>query len=472
MKIPEQGLGKEALFETLQSYRSRDLAWREGRAWGYVYHAGREVEEVGARAFTMFMTENALDPTVFPSLSRFEKEIIAMAAAHLQGDEHVAGSFTSGGTESILLAVKTARDKARAERPDLSQPEILVPVTAHAAFHKAAHYLGVRLVPTPVDGQSFRADVKAMRAAITPRTILLVGSASGYAHGVVDPIPEMGALAQEHGLLLHVDACIGGFVLPYFRKLGVAVPDFDFTVPGVTSISMDLHKYACTPKGASVVLYRNRELRRHQIFACSRSCGYTLINPTVQSTKSGGPLAAAWAVLHYLGQEGYLGIARQLLDAKQRLVEGIGAIPGLRVLGRPEMCLIGFASDTLNVFAIADEMKTRGWYVQPQLAYDASPENLHLTVAPNNVPWVDGLLADLRECAGKAPARGSSGLGDMVREAMGSGDLDEGAYAQLLGAAGVEMGVVPERMAETNEILNALPPVVKERLLIEFVNQM
>jgi glutamate/tyrosine decarboxylase-like PLP-dependent enzyme len=199
-----------------------------------------------------------------------------MAAAHLNGDENVAGNFTSGGTESIMLAVKTARDFARAKRPQIRAPEMVLPVTAHAAFQKAAHYLDVKPVLVPVDTTSFRADVDAVRTAITSNTILLVGSAVSYAHGVVDPIPELAQLALEHGLLLHVDGCMGGFLLPYFRRLGAAIPDFDFGVPGVTSISMDLHKYAFAAKGASTILYRSQELRRYQIYTCAQWTGAAL----------------------------------------------------------------------------------------------------------------------------------------------------------------------------------------------------
>ncbi|MBS1107948.1 MAG: Pyridoxal-dependent decarboxylase, partial [Deltaproteobacteria bacterium] len=205
MRIPAQGWSKEQIFEALEQFRAGDMPWRDGRTWAYVYDPGPEAEEVIKRAFTMYLSENALDPTVFPSTLRMENELIAMAAAHLSGDEQVAGNFTSGGTESIILAVKTARDRARALQPQIREPEIVLPATAHAAFHKAAHYLDMKVVLAPVDPKSFKADVAAVRAAITPNTILLVGSAVSYAHGVVDPIEELGQLALEKNLLFHVD---------------------------------------------------------------------------------------------------------------------------------------------------------------------------------------------------------------------------------------------------------------------------
>lgn len=475
MKIPETGIAKDTLLETLETYRSNDLAWRNGRTWGYVYDGGPEVEEVAKRAYTMYLTENGLDPTAFPSLLRFENDIVAMAAAHLGGDEHTVGSFTSGGTESIILAVKTARDHAREARPEITEPEMVLPVTAHAAFHKAAHYLGVKVVPTPVDPTTYKADVAAMEAAITDRTILLVGSAASYAHGVVDPIRELGLVAQRHGLLLHVDGCIGGFLLPYLKRLGAPVPDFDLSVPGVTSISMDLHKYAYCPKGASVVLYRDPALRRHQIYACARWTGYSVVNPTVQSSKSGGPLAAAWAVLNFVGDDGFMEFARRIYDATNRLVAGIGAIDGLRVMGRPEMSLIGFTSDTVNVFHVIDEMKARGWYVQAQLGFGGSKENIHLTVGPSNVEWVDALLRDLAESVVAAKKIPPNGVAAAVTQALSGVDLSSltgDGFVRMLGMAGVSGTKLPDRMAPVNEILNALPPELCERLLAEFLNQL
>ncbi len=463
------------MFQRMEAYRAGDMPWRDGRTWAYVYDPGRETEEVIKQAYTMYLTENALDPTVFPSLLRFENELVAIAAAHLNGDDQVVGNFTSGGTESIMLAVKTARDYARARRPQIRAPEIVLPVTAHAAFQKAAHYLCVKPVLVPVDATTFKADVDAVRRAITPNTILLVGSAVSYAHGVVDPIRELGQLAQERGLLLHVDACMGGFLLPYFRRLGAPVPDFDFSVPGVTSISMDFHKYAFAAKGASVVLYRNKALRRYQIYTCANWTGYTVVNPTVQSTKSGGPLAAAWAVLHFIGDDGYLEIARQVLDATRRIADGIERIDGLRLLGRPEMNLVAFTSDTASVFHIIDEMKARAWYIQPQLAFHGSKENIHLSVNPASVKWVDALLADLRLCVERAKSAKTGDLAAVVREtfsALDPDDLTEDTFAQMLGMAGIQGNQLPERMAEINEVMNALPAALRERLLTEFINEL
>jgi sphinganine-1-phosphate aldolase len=475
MKIPETGVGSEELFTTLERYRSGDTDWRAGRTWGYVFDAGREIEAVAKRAFAMFMSENALDPTIYPSLLRLENEVVAMALAHLSGPEGAVGNFTSGGTESIILAVKAARDSFREQHPGASTPELLLPVTAHAAFHKAAHYLGVRVVPLPLDPRSFKADSSAARELVGPQTMLIVGSAPSYAHGVIDPIGELAALAAERGIPCHVDACIGGFLLPYFARLGRPVPAFDFRLPGVTSISMDLHKYAYAPKGASVVLFRDKAMRRHALFACSQWSGYTLVNTTVQSTKSGGPLAGAWAVLSHVGDAGYLEIARQLAGGFDQLLAGIREIPELRLLGEPEMTLLACASDELSVFVLGDEMKKRGWYIQPQLGIGAEPPSFHLSQNPSNVPQIPEFLSDLRASVASAKAIGRPELPSELLGVLGSLDpasLDPGTFQQMLAMAGLSGVGLPEQMAEINHLLAALAPEMRERLLTEFVNEL
>lgn len=476
MRIPSQGWSKEEVFQKLEDARKADLAWRGGKAFAYVYDGGAEIEEVAKKAYASFLTENALDPTSFPSLLRFENELVDMARTHLNGPEEVRGSFTSGGTESIILALKAARDHAREQR-GITAPEVIVPVTAHAAFHKAGHYLGIKIRTTGVDAQSFRADVAEMAAAINDQTIMLVGSASGYAHGVIDPIAEIAALAAERGLLCHVDGCIGGFLLPYFERLGAKLAPFDFRVPGVTSMSMDFHKYALAPKGASVVLYRNDDLRRPQFYACASWAGYTMINPTIQSSKSGGPLAAAWAVLNYVGDSGYLEIARKLLEAKNALVAGIRKIPGLTVMGDPEMSLIAFTSETVPVFPIADAMKKRGFYIQPQLAYGPSRENLHLTIQPSNVPWVEELLRCLAESveeakAGRAAYEEAKATGAMFAEQL-AGPNAVAMLPGLVASLGVGGGgAMPSNMADINALLNALPRPIQEKLLVFFASML
>jgi sphinganine-1-phosphate aldolase len=475
MKISKTGLTEKELFKTLDTYQADDINWRSGKVFGYVFDPGKEAMEVGKKVYSRFLTENALDFSVFPSLFRFETELVAMLAAHLNGDDKIAGNFSSGGTESIMLAVKAARDYFRAKKPEIIEPEMILPITGHAAFHKAAHYLDVSVVPTPVDGKTFKADPDAVEKAITPNTILIVGSAPSYAHGVVDPIFEMAAVAEAHNLLCHVDACVGGFMLPYFKRLGEPIPDFDFSVPGVTSISVDLHKYAYTPKGASLVLYKTKDIRKHQIFACSHWTGYTIINNAVQSSRSGGPMAAAWAVLNYIGDDGYLDIARQKIAATKKITAGIEKHPDLRLMTQPDICMISFTSDTVNVFHIIDEMNDMGWYIQPALTFENSKENIHLSINFSNVGQEEALLEDLYKCVEKARAMPAGELAKMVKEGFGSLDpesLDDETVSRLLTAAGVSGDALPGRMADVNETLNALPAALREKLLIGYINDL
>ena len=474
--LPPTGAPADAVLQRLQTMKRRDIDYRSGRVFAYTYDAGKSADVVGKAAYTEFLTENALDPTVFPSLLQLEKDLVAMVAAHLNGPAGTVGSFTSGGTESILCAVKAARDYAKIAMPQATEPEILLPTTAHAAFHKAAAYFGLNKKLVPVDPVTFAAIPEKMAEAITPNTILMVGSTPSYAHGVIDPIEPMAAICKERGILFHVDACVGGFLLPYWKRLGEDVPACDLSVPGVTSLSVDLHKYAFCPKGASLVLFTRPELRAAQIFACSDWTGYTIVNPTVQSTKSGGPMAGAWAVIHHIGDDGYLRIAKSALEGKRRIVDAIERIDGLRVLGRPDFCMVAAAKDGdgPSIFVICDEMKQRGWYVQPQLAYGNSPENIHFSLHPGNAVKVPAMVEDLAESVQAARA---VPLDHTLAEQVGqlfAGDVavDEAMFGQLLAMAGIDGVDLPERMAPINLLLNALPVPVREQLLTGFMNNL
>ncbi len=391
-RLTSQGMSHQDVLSRMREMRSEDARWQEGRTWSLVYNAGEDIRRLTAEAYTEFMSENGLSPLAFPSLRRFESEVLAIGAELFHG-ETAAGTMTSGGTESILMAVKTARDFARAER-GITEPEMVLPASVHPAFQKAAHYFGVKAVNVPL-APDFRADVDAMRAAVGPRTVLVVGSAPAYPQGVVDPIPALAAMAQEKGVLFHVDACLGGFLLPFARKLGHAIPEFDFAVPGVTSLSADLHKYGYAAKGASLVLYRSAELRRYQFFTYADWSGGIYASPSMAGTRPGGAIAAAWAILKYLGEEGYLRLAGTVLDTAKALREGIAAIPGLKLLGEPQLSVFAFASDTLDVYALGDAMEARGWKLDRQMM----PPALHLMVTPAHAAVVEPFLADLRVCA-------------------------------------------------------------------------
>lgn len=392
LKFPTHGLPKEYILQTMRDLRAHDVKWHDGKVFSLVFHAGDEISDLLKEAYTMFFAENGLNPTAFPSLRRFETEVVAMVASLLGSDGSVVGNLTTGGTESILMAVKTARDYARVKYPHIRAPEMILPASAHPAFDKAAHYFNVRAIRTPLDAH-YQADVAAMRAAITPNTILLVGSAPQYPHGIVDPIPAIAQLAHEHHLLCHVDACVGGMMLPFVRRLGYPVTDFDFSVPGVTSLSVDLHKYGYAAKGASLILYRPRALRRAQIFVTTDWAGGIYASPTMTGTRPGGAIAAAWAILNYLGEEGYTAIADVVMQTTKKIQKGIEGIEGIKIVGKPAMSVMALASDKFNIYEIGDEMTARGWYLDRQ----QFPPTLHLTINYAHAQSVDLFLRDLAE---------------------------------------------------------------------------
>ena len=472
--VPEKGLSAETIRGMLEFYSSFDMASDTGKVFAYFYDPGPEAESLSREMYMKYLKTNALDPTVCPSIMALENELVEMSKAHVNAGPDVVGNFTTGGTESIILAVKTARNWAREHKPHIKEPEMILPVTAHAAFQKAAEYLNVKPVRVEVDPTTYRADLKAIEDAINENTILLVGSAPSYAHGVIDPIREIGQLALKHDLMLHVDACVGGYLLHNFRTLGVDVPDYDFSVPGVTSLSLDLHKYGFTHKPASIILYKNKELRRYQIFSYSGWTGYTIINSTLPSSRTGGPVAAAWAVMNFLGQDGYLKLAKTMLDGTRKLITGIERIPDLYVMGRPHMNLIAVTSDTVNVFHIADEMKARGWYIQPQLGLRHYRENFHFSVQAGNVKHIDALLKDLAAATEVAKQLPSSALGEKVAAEFGDlkpEEMTEEIFWKMLKMAGIHSYDMPERMAEINEVLNVLSPELADEILSRFFNE-
>ncbi len=460
----------DAVREALRTMQSGDLPVHGGRTLAYVYDSGlEEVDALGLEALSMFAGSNGLDPTAFPSLARMENDLVAMAGRFLDAPDGFAGSVTSGGTESILLAVLAARDGATTV-PEGATPSMVLPATVHAAFLKAAKFFGVRAVVVDVDPETMRADVAAMEAAIDDTTVLLVGSAPSYAHGVIDPIPELAAAASARGIRFHVDACIGGWVLPHLDD----VPPWTFAVDGVTSMSVDLHKYAYTPKGVSVVLHRTAALRRSHFFASADWPGYTMLNTTMQSTKSGGPLAAAWAVTHRIGPQGYRDLARQARRATLEIADGVRGIEGLRVFVEPESTLVALTTDgPCDVFTIADQMLARGWFVQPQMSYRDLPATLHLTPSAATAPSVPEFVVALGEAAAAARDQGPVALDPSLAGLVGSLDpstLDESGFTGLLAAAGLAGDdgqiALPQQMAPVNALLDACPPALREALLI------
>lgn len=474
MKLPLNGISPENINQKLKEFSKKDVDWKSGRVWSYVYYLNDEVENVAKNAYMQFLSENGLDVTAFPSLQNMENEIVGMCRDLLRGDENVCGSFTSGGTESLLLAIKSARDYAKKHKPEIEHPEMIIPETVHSSFFKGANYFGVKTVIIPVE-DDYRVDPVKINNAITSNTILICASAPNYAFGVVDPITEIGKLAKENDILFHVDGCIGAFILSFHRLNGQDVTDFDFSVDGVTSISMDLHKYAYTPKGASVILYRNEAIRKFQYFVCNDWTGYTVVNPTILSSKSGGPIAAAWAVLNYIGENKYKQIAHETMNAANQLVQGIKDIEDIELMGNTESSMICFRPKNFNVYALADELKEKNWIVNLQFGRGEIPPNIHLTVTYNQVKLVSEFLSDLKECVLKLKKQKFPKLLDLAKIQAGktlgaSGNAD--IMHQLAPLLGIKDGHLPSKMAPINELLNDLPKDLSKELLLQFVSDM
>jgi sphinganine-1-phosphate aldolase len=465
----------------LREMQTADLPVHGGRTLTYVYDSGLpDVDQIGREAVAAYAGSNGLDPTAFPSLLQMENDLVGFTADLLDAPADAVGTVTSGGTESCLLAVQGARDS----RPDVERPRMVVPSTVHAAFLKAAHYFGVEAVVVPVS-PDFRADAAAMVAAIDEapdRTVLVVVSAPSYAHGVIDPVPPVAAAAAERGIRCHVDGCIGGWVLPYAARIGRAVPPWTFAVEGVTSISVDTHKYAYAPKGTSVLMHRSPAHRRPQYFAHADWPGYTMLNSTIQSTKSGGPLAGAWAVVQSLGDAGYEQLTRDVFEAVDRIVAGVDAIPELSLVAVPDSTLIALVTDgSCDAFTICDEMATRDWYVQPQMSYAGQPPNVHLSVSAATLAHVDELLGALTESVAAAVAVGPVGVDPGVAafiETLDPAALSDDDFDGLLAASGLVGGdsadglALPSRMAEVNAMLDLASPAMREALLVAFLDRL
>lgn len=392
VSLPDHGTPSHELFARMRERKAADADWRGGRTWSLIYPAGEEVDAVLHEANNLYLYENALNPFRFPSLADMEKEVVAMTARLLNGPPEASGSMTSGGTESILHAVRVARDRAKAER-GVTEPTLVIPFSAHPAFAKAAKYFGLDLVHIPL-GDDLRADLAAAGRLVDDRTALVVGSAPNYPHGVVDPIPELSALAADRGVPFHTDACVGGFLLPFMERAGYDVPLFDFRVPGVSTMSADVHKYGFATKGASVVLHRNGEhVLQYQAFLYEDWPGGLYGSLALAGARPAAPIAAAWAVMNFLGMDGYVKLTRTTVSTARRLRAGIEGA-GLRIVGDPVASVLAFGSGgtDLDIMAVGDVMDDRGWGLDRQ----HGPDALHMMVSPAHERIVDDFLADLR----------------------------------------------------------------------------
>jgi sphinganine-1-phosphate aldolase len=384
--LPPNGRTVDEVLDDIGSLRPDDIDWRGGKAFSLVYNsADDDLERIHHAMANEYLHDNALNPFAYPTLLRMEKELVSMAADLLGGPQR-CGALTSGGTESIFCALQTARDIALDR--GIAKPVAIVPSTVHPAFTKAGHYLQMEIRRIPV-GDDGRADVAAMEASIDANTILLVGSAPCYPYGVIDPITEIAATASARDLLCHVDACLGGWMLPFWEALGEDVPPWDLSVPGVTSLSADIHKYAYSYKGASVVLYNDRSFLTKQHFIFDDWPGGLYASATPAGTRPAPPIAGAWATLQHLGYAGLLAKAEIVRDTTEAMLTGIRSIGDLRTVHEPDMCVACFTSDTKDTNAIADVMEAKGWRL------DRQNEGLHFMVSPGHAPHVDQFLEDL-----------------------------------------------------------------------------
>ena len=398
--LPEQGRPQAEVLAALQGYAAQDPDYKGNRLWSLVYYLDESHSAFMADAYQAFSAANGLNPTAFKSLKRFETEIIDTVAELFHGTPDVCGVVTSGGTESCLLAVKTYRDQARAVR-GVRRPEMVLATTAHVAWFKAAEYFKVKVRLLPLDA-NLRADVRKLPRLINRNTVMVLGSAPGYPHGTIDPIEAMGAIAHKRKVPLHVDACVGGFILPFMAMNGRDLPVWDYRVPGVTSISADVHKYGFAAKGASTITYRNLDWLRHQMFVQVDWPGGVFASPALLGTRPGGAYAAAWAALQHFGKAGYQDLAARTMQAFDAMHAGISAMPDLQVLGQPSGPLLGYGSTNpkVNIYAVGDQMDAKGWQVNRL----QQPDGLHAMITAGHLAVVDEYLRDLAEAVATVKA--------------------------------------------------------------------
>jgi len=398
--MPESGIGKQEILSQLEAFKSEDPEYKNGKVWSLVYYIDETHQQLLKDSYFKYSSENGLNPTAFKSLKKMENDIIGATASILNGTDEVCGVVTSGGTESCLLAVKTYRDMANDKRR-VTKPEMIIPETAHVAWYKASDYFGVKIRQVPLD-DSFVPDIKKLKKMINRNTVMILASAPEYPHGTIDPIEVMGEIAQEKNIPLHVDACVGGFILPFMEMNGESIPKWDYRVPGVTSISADIHKYGYAAKGASTITYRNLDYLRYQMFVQPDWSGGVFASSALLGTRPGGAYAGAWAALQYFGIDGYKKLADETLKAVNKLKNGIKNIPELEIMGCPQGPLFAYQSydAEVNIFAVGDQMDLKGWKVNK----NQKPDGLHAMVTAQHLKVVDQYLSDLTEAVATVKA--------------------------------------------------------------------
>lgn len=488
MAFPEKPYSKEEVLEQLVNYEKLDADPYSGKLFTIAFEPGKEeTRNLAHQAFSMFMDKNILDFTEFRSTIKLQKDIIEIAKSLMHAGEEVVGTFTNGGTESVFLAVKAARDRFFIKK-GFQIPELVMPVTGHPCYDKAAEYLGLKSIRVPVDPETLEGYPQAILDAVSDNTAMIVGSVPNWPFGTLDPIKDFAAIAKERDIWFHVDACVGGFILPFMKKLGEPIPDFDFRIPGVSSISMDPHKYAYSSIGASVVLFKKSFDKMLSQYANLRWPGYPIVNPGVLSSRSAGPVAAAWAVLHHLGESGYLDLARGILKAREEIIGGLEKL-NFKIMGQPRSPIISFTSEEVNLFNLTDVLMNKGWFVNAQRGIEEMqiPRSIHLTITPIHEKMAGQFLSDLEEAkaeVAKMPPSDIEGLARGFGMIMGmtAGDMDYEALRQimskledqlevygpeLLQAFGME-DEMPQEMAMLNELFDAIPPEIME-LLVNYV---
>ncbi|KAI7861146.1 sphingosine-1-phosphate lyase [Circinella umbellata] len=392
--LPKHGLSADKVLDHLKGFQEmRALDWEGGKVSGTVYHGGEDLNNLLAEAYRMYSFSNPLHPEVFPGVRRMEAESVAMVLDMYNAPSDGCGTMTSGGTESIIMACKAYRDMYK-DLKGIRYPEMVVPETIHAAFMKASGYFNIKLILIPVDPITCQVDIKKMARAITSNTIMIAGSAINFPHGTADNIVSLGKLAKKHDIGLHVDCCLGSFIMPFLEKAGLRTVPFDFRVDGVTSISCDTHKYGFAPKGSSIVMYRNKKIRKYQYFLCSDWTGGIYASPSIAGSRPGALIAGCWAALIKMGQDGYLEACKGIVGARQTIEDMVRSIPQLYVIGDPVASVIAFgAAEPINIYDIGDMLSERGWNLSPL----QNPAALHISVTLLWVSSADKFAQDLKE---------------------------------------------------------------------------
>lgn len=432
LELPEHGWSDEQIFEEMRTLSlMKHSAWEEGKVSGAVYHGGEDIIKLQTEAYGMYSTANQLHPDVFPAVRKMEAEVVSMVLKLFNAPETGAGTSTSGGTESLLMACLAAKMKGYHER-HITQPEIVAPVTVHAGFDKAAYYFGIKLRHAPIDPVTYKVDLKAVRRLINSNTVLIAGSAPNFPHGIIDDIEGLSKLAVKYNVPLHVDACLGSFIVPYLERVynevdaSVKVPLFDFRLPGVTSISCDTHKYGFAPKGSSIIVYRDSNYRRYQYFLATDWAGGVYASPTLAGSRPGALMAGCWATLMRIGDDGYMKSARSIVESARTIRKAIeNEMPQLRVLGEPIVSVVSFTSTKLNVYDVADAMVKKGWH----LSALQNPAALHIACTKLTTTSCAELVRDLKEAVAQVELEHSGESEQEIKQKQGD-------TAMLYGVAG------------------------------------